>query len=247
MSALFTYLLRLADDRLILSHRLGEWSSRAPDLEEDIALTNIGLDLLGHARSLYQYAAEVEGAGRDEDLLAFHRDEREFFNLVLVEQPNGSFADTIARQFLFDAFQLPQWKALMVSSNERLAGIAAKAHKEAQYHLRHSRSWLVRLGDGTDLSHDRMQKALIRVWRYSAELFWSDEVESSLPEVAALPETLRSEWLATVTAAIADATLAIPDTPSTLLSGRTGIHSEPLGRILAEMQYLPRMHPEAVW
>lgn len=247
MSPLLTYLLRLADDRLILSHRLGEWSSRAPDLEEDIALTNIGLDLLGHARALYQYAAEVEGAGRTEDHLAFHRDEREFLNLVLVEQPNGSFADTIARQFAFDAFQLPQWQAMKSSRDQRLAAIAAKAEKEAKYHLRHSRSWLVRLGDGTEISHDRMQRALDRIWRYTAELFWSDEVEASLPDVATNPGTLRDEWLATVTATVAEATLDLPDTPSTLLSGRTGIHSEPLGRILAEMQYLPRMHPEAVW
>lgn len=247
MSALFTYLLRLADDRLILSHRLGEWSSRAPDLEEDIALTNIGLDLLGHARALYQYAAEVEGEGRSEDDLAFHRDEREFFNLVLVEQPNGNFADTIARQFLFDAFQLPQWRMLKDSTDARLAAIAAKAEKEAQYHLRHSRSWLVRLGDGTEISHDHMQRALIRIWRYSAELFWSDDIEAALPGVAVVPSDLEEEWTATVEEAVLEATLTMPDAAATRLSGRTGVHSEPLGRILAEMQYLPRMHPEAVW
>ncbi len=247
MKPLFVYLLRLGDDRLILSHRLAEWSSRAPDLEEDIALTNIGLDLLGHARSLYQYAGAVEGAGRGEDQLAFHRDEREFFNLVLVEQPNGSFADTIARQFLFDAFQLPQWRELAGSTDEQLAAIAAKAEKEAQYHLRHSRAWLVRLGDGTERSRHLMQKALIRVWRYAEELFWSDEVEEALAGIAVVPESLRDEWTSTVTSGIAEAGLELPATASTRLSGRTGIHSEPLGRILAEMQYLPRMHPEAVW
>lgn len=247
MTALVTYLLRLADDRLILSHRLGEWAAKAPDLEEDIALTNIGLDLLGHARSLYQYAASIEGSGRDEDSLAFLRTEREFFNLVLVEQPNGNFADTIARQFFFDAFQLPQWHALIDSGDAQISAIAAKAEKEARYHLRHSRAWLVRLGDGTDESHAKMQAAVDAMWRYTDELFWSDEVEAALPGVAVDPEMLKTAWSASVTAALADANLTLPTTPATRLSGRTGVHSEPLGRILAEMQYLPRMHPGAVW
>jgi ring-1,2-phenylacetyl-CoA epoxidase subunit PaaC len=171
------WVLRLGDDNLVLAHRLGEWISRAPELEEDIALANIAIDHLGQARALLTHAGALEGQGRSEDDLAMLRTEREFTNLLLVEQPNGDFATTMARQLLLDAYQVPLWEALTASSDEVLAGIAAKALKEARYHLRHSSGWVIRLGDGTDESHDRMQRAVDLMWRFTGEMFVMDDVD----------------------------------------------------------------------
>jgi ring-1,2-phenylacetyl-CoA epoxidase subunit PaaC len=246
---LVTYLLRLADDNLVLSQRLGELVSWMPELEEDIAIANLSLDHLGQARGLYAYASEVEGAGRDEDALAMTRSEREFVNAVLVEQPNGDFAHTIARQLLVDAFQVPLYQALSVSADKTLAGIAQKAEKESRYHLEYSSTWMIRLGDGTDLSHDRAQAALDTMWPYAADLFAADEVEAELAGtgVAVDPTTLRSTFDATVEDVVERATLRMPTDPYGRTGGRGGMHTEHLGHLLAEMQSLHRAHLGAEW
>ena len=246
---LFTYLLRLADDHLILGQRLGERCGHAPTLEEDIGLANIGLDLIGQARTLYTYAGEVEGLGRDEDRLAFLRYERDYANALLVEQPNGDFAVTIVRQLLFSAFMLPYWRALQGSSDATLAAIAGKAVREAEYHVRHSAEWVIRLGDGTPESHRRSQEALERLWPYSGELFEMDETTSALAEAGVAPDAtaLRDGWNATLDRVLAEATLARPKDGWMQTGGRAGRHSEHLGHILSEMQYLQRTYPNASW
>ncbi len=246
---LFEYLLRLGDSSLILGQRLSEWCGHGPELEEDIALINIALDLIGQARSLLTYAGEVEGRGRDEDVLAFLRDGTDYRNLLLVEQPNQDFAYTIARQFLFDAFHLEQQRALMGSRDETLAAIAGKSVKEVTYHLRHSSEWLVRLGDGTPLSHDKMQTALDDLWMYSGEMFEMDALEAALVEAGVAPDraALRPAWEARVAAVIEEATLQRPDDGWMQSGGLRGRHSEHLGHILAEMQHLQRAHPGAQW
>lgn len=248
-STLVTYLLRLADDNMVLSQRLGELVSWMPELEEDIAIANLSLDHLGQARSLYAYAAEVEGAGRDEDDLAMTRSEREFMNTVLVEQPNGDFAHTIARQLLVDAFQVPMYRALSASSDETLAGIAQKAEKESRYHLEYSSTWMIRLGDGTDLSHDRAQAALDAIWPYAADLFAADKVEAELVAsgVAVDPTSLRDSFDANIAEVVERATLRLPVDPYGRTGGRTGMHTEHLGHLLAEMQSLHRAHLGAEW
>ena len=248
-TAVSTYALRLGDDPLVLAQRLSAWSSRAHDLEEDIALTNIGLDLLGQARSLLTYAGETEGKGRTEDDLAFLREEREFTNCQLVEQPNGDFAQTIARQLYFSTWQLALWEALLSSADETIAAIAGKAVKEADYHRDHAVQWTLRLGDGTEESHRRMQAGLDRLWPFVAELFESDEVEQSLVAagVAADASALRPDWDAFVDGVIAEATLTRPSDPWTATGGRRGMHTESLGYLLAEMQHLHRSHPGATW
>ncbi|HVE99192.1 MAG TPA: 1,2-phenylacetyl-CoA epoxidase subunit PaaC [Mycobacteriales bacterium] len=244
-----TYALRLGDDALVLAQRLSAWSSRAHDLEEDIALTNIGLDLLGQARSLLTYAGEVEGAGRTEDDLAYLREEREFVNCQLVEQPNGDFAQTVARQLYFSTWQLALWEALLGSADETLAAVAGKAVKEADYHRDHAVQWTLRLGDGTPESHDRMQAGLDRLWPFVGELFEVDEVESSLVAagVAVDSAALRPSWDGFVDGVLAEATLTRPSDPWTATGGRRGIHSESFGYLLAEMQHLHRSHPGATW
>ena len=249
MNPLVTYLLRLGDDNLILAQRLGELVSWMPELEEDIAVANLSLDHLGQARALYTHAGEVEGAGRDEDAFAMRRDEREFYNSVLVEQPNGDFAQTIARQLLVDAYQVPLYGALTASNDEQLAGIAAKALKEATYHLRYSARWTTRLGDGTEESHLRMQAGLDAMWPFASDLFATDDVEAELQASGVVPdyEPVRDEWGATVAEVIGTATLDIPADSYQRTGGRTGFHTEHLGHVLPEMQSLHRANAGAEW
>jgi ring-1,2-phenylacetyl-CoA epoxidase subunit PaaC len=248
-AAISTYALRLGDDVLVLAQRLSAWSSRGPDLEEDIALTNIGLDLLGQARSLLTYAGEAEGRGRDEDALAYLREEREFTNLLLVEQPNGDFAHTIARQLLFSTYQLALWEGLQDSADAQLAGVAGKAVKEADYHRDHAVQWVLRLGDGTEESHRRMQAGLEAMWPYAAELFEVDDVERELvvAGVAVDASNLRAGWDAFVDRVLAEATLTRPTDEWAPSGGRRGMHTESFGYLLAEMQHLHRSHPGATW
>jgi ring-1,2-phenylacetyl-CoA epoxidase subunit PaaC len=233
----------------VLGHRLSEWCGHAPMLEEDIALANIALDLIGQARPLYAYAAELEGEGRNEDKLAYLRDASQYRNVLLVEQPNGDFAVTIVRQFLYAAFMAPFWRLLAGSRDATFAAIAAKAEKEAAYHLRHSAEWLIRLGDGTPESHARAQAALDELWMYTGELFEADAIERGLIErgVALDPQTLRPEWDETVDRVLGEATLKRPPDGWMQTGGRTGRHSEHLGFILADMQFLQRAYPGATW
>ena len=246
---LFEYALRLADDALLLGHRLSEWCGRAPTLEEDMALANIGLDLIGQARSLYAYAGKVEGAGRDEDRLAYLREGREYRNLLLVELPNGDFAQTIVRQLLYAAVMVPFWERLQGSKDQTLAAIAAKSVKEARYHLRHAAEWVIRLGDGTEESRDRTVAALDELWPWTGELFEQDAAEWALVEagVAVDRAALKPAWDATVDRVLAEATLARPQDGWMQTGGRRGVHTEHLGYILAELQHLQRSHPGAVW
>ena len=247
--ALFLYTLRLADNALILGHRLSEWIGHAPLLEEELALGNVALDLIGQARALYAYAGAIEGKGRDEDRLAYLRDAPEFRNVLLVEQPRGHFAHTIVRQFLYSAFMHPFWCALTRSRDTTLAAIAAKAEKEAAYHLRHASEWLIRLGDGTAESHRRAQAALDDLWPYAGEMFESDKVDEALiaQGIAADPTPLGAEWQRRADAILAEATLAQPAGTWTQTGGRSGRHSEHLGHLLAEMQFLQRAYPGATW
>jgi ring-1,2-phenylacetyl-CoA epoxidase subunit PaaC len=250
VNALSTYTLRLGDDALVLSHRLAEWSSRAPDLEEDIALTNIALDLLGQARSLLSYAGEVEGDGRDEDDLAYLRDERQFLNCQLVEQPNEDFGVTIARQLYFATYQRLLYEQLERSNDETLAAIATKASKEVAYHCDHAELWTERLGDGTEESNRRMQRGIDRLWAYTYELFEQDETANRLVAqgVAVDVQQLREPWSNHINAVLGRATLTPPEeTTWRPTGGRTGIHTESLGHMLAEMQNLHRAHPGATW
>lgn len=236
-----------ADDALILGHRLSEWTGHAPMLEEELALANMGLDLIGQARELYAMAGAAEGAGHDEDQLAYLRDARQYRNLLLVEQPNGDFAATIARQFLYIAFADPWWRATMASSDPNLAAIAAKAEKETAYHLRHSAEWLIRLGDGTDESHTRAQAALDQLWPYTGELFEPENPDLVAQGVCPDPPGLRPTWDKTVDGILAEATLSRPTARSVLRGGRAGRHTEHLGHILSDLQYLQRSFPSATW
>ena len=248
--ALATYALRLGDDALVLAQRLGGWIARAPQLEEDVALANIALDLLGQARALLTYAGEVEGAGRTEDDLAYLRDERDFLNLQLVERPNDDFGVTIARQLVFSTWQLALFQGLVDSSDETIAGVAGKAVKEVAYHRDHATQWVLRLGDGTEESHRRMQAGLATVWPYVAELFATDELEQGLVRdgVAVDVSALRPGWEAYVGRVLDEATLAVPDdVPAIPGGGRRGVHTEAMGYLLAEMQHLHRSHPGASW
>src|SRR6201989_1931316 len=209
---LVLYALRRADDALILGHRLSEWCGHAPMLEEDMALANMGLDLLGQARELYSYAARVEGKGNDEDKFAYLRDVRQYRNLLLLEQPNGDFARTMVRQFFYSAFADPYWRTKMASSDATLAAIAAKSEKESAYHLRHSSEWIVRLGDGTDESHARAQTAIDDLWAFTGEIVAVDDAERALIEtgVAIDPAALKPQWLKIITGVVAEATLSLP-------------------------------------
>lgn len=243
------YVLALADDTLVAAQRLGEWVASAPVLEEDVALANIGLDLLGQARSLLTHAGALEGRGRDEDALAYFRDERDFLNVHLVERDNGDFAVTMARLLILSAYLQELWAALRSSTDETLAAIAAKAVKEAAYHVDHARLWVLRLGDGTDESHRRMQAGIDAEWPFAEELFGDGFVDAALVEsgVAVRPSTLRDAWLARVAGVVAEATLTLPDVPPAVTGGRRGIHTEQMGYLLAEMQHLARSHPGASW
>jgi ring-1,2-phenylacetyl-CoA epoxidase subunit PaaC len=252
-SALTAYALALGDDALILAHRCGEWISNAPQLEEDVALANIGLDLLGQARTLLTYAGEVEGGadgkGRSEDDLAYLRDERRFTNVQLVELPNQDYAVTTARLLAFSTYQLALYEGLTASTDATLAAIAAKAVKEVAYHRDHATSWVVRLGDGTDVSHDRMQAGLERVWPYIGELFDASWIETALVEhgVAVDVRALRPGWEEYVRGVLDESTLAWPEVAQRPTGGRRGIHTEAMGYLLAEMQHLHRSHPGARW
>lgn len=247
--ALFEYLLRLADNCLILSQRLSEWCAHGPVLEEDIALTNVALDLLGHARFWLSYAGEVEGAGRDEDQLAFLRDAGAFRNVLLVEQPNGDYAMTTARQFYFDTWHLHLLKALQASSDRRVSEIAQKAAKEVTYHLERSTDWVIRLGDGTDESHARMQHAADDLWMYTGELFEMDDIDRAMIDcgVGVDLESLHPLWMEHVQKTFAEATLTVPSGKWMQSGGKHGIHTERLGYLLAEMQFLQRAYPGAQW
>ncbi len=243
------YVLRRADDALILGHRLSEWCGHAPMLEEDMALANMGLDLIGQARSLFAYAAEIEAAGRSEDAYAFLRDIRGYGNLLLVEQPNGDFARTITRQFFYAAFIDPYWRAMTASRDATLAAIAAKAEKESAYHLRHSAEWMIRLGDGTDESHRRAQDAVDTLWPFTGEMFEVDVAERALIEdgVIADPDAIRAGWQAMVADILAQATLTLPGSGWMQRGGRDGHHGEHLGHLLSEMQFMQRSFPGASW
>jgi ring-1,2-phenylacetyl-CoA epoxidase subunit PaaC len=245
--ALVGFALRRADDALVLGHRLSEWCGHAPVLEEDLALANLALDLIGQARSLYALAAEVEDAGHNEDFFAYLRRERDYRNLLLVEQPNGDFAVTIARQFLYSAFVDPWWRATTASTEPRLAAIAAKAEKESAYHLRHSAEWLIRLGDGTEESHRRAQAALELFWPYTGEMFEPEAAGLVAAGVCTDPPALRVGWNAMVEKILAQATLQRPRDGWMQSGGREGRHSEHLGHLLTELQYLQRAHPGATW
>jgi len=247
--ALFSYLLRLGDTSLVLGQRLAEWVGHSPALEEDLGLANLSLDLVGQARLLLTYAGEVEGKGRDEDALAFLRDAPEFVNLTLAEQLNGDFGRTIVRQFLLDAWQLEVYEGLLQSNDPRLAGIAAKAIKETRYHFRFSSGWVVRLGDGTEESHQRVQAALSDLWRFTTELFVADEVDTALAASGVAPDltVLQPRWLARVDEVLKEATLARPAPIAYQWHGKRGVHTEHLGHMLAEMQHLQRTYPGAQW
>lgn len=244
------YLLGLADDALVYAQRLGEWLTRAPQIEEDMALGNVGLDLLGQARALLTRAGELEGAGRDEDDLAYLRDEREFRNVHLVEQPRGDFGQEMARMLWFASYQHELYAALITSADEVLAGVAGKAIKEVAYHRDHAGQWVIRLGDGTAESHARMQAGLEAVLPYLAELFDDDaaSVRAAEAGIGVLPSTLHDAAVAHVAAVVEQATLTLPDDSRwRSRGGREGIHSQPMGYLLAEMQHIHRSHPGAKW
>lgn len=247
--SLFVYLLRLADNSLVLGQQLGAWVGKGPELEEEMALANFALDYIGQARMFYSLAAEVEGKGRSEDDLAFLRDGMDFHNILLVEQPNGDFATTIARHFYFESFYQFQLAALTRSSEPRLAEIAVKAEKENHYHLHHARQWLLRLGDGTDESHQRMQFAIDELWRFTGEMFAADGIDrwAAKSGIGADPAELHDEWSEFLTSALAEATLVKPDQEWMASGGKQGKHTEHLGYLLAEMQFLQRAYPAATW
>lgn len=247
--ALIEYCLRLGDNSLILGHRISEWCGHGPILEEDIALTNIALDLVGQARTLLTYAGEVEEKGRTEDDLAYLRQVREYRNCLLLEQENGDFARTIVRQFLFDSYHVPFLEALRSSTDTTLAAFAEKSLKEATYHLRHSSEWMIRLGDGTEESKTRVQGALNELWMYSGELFETDEVESVLQKEKIAPnmDAIKKTWNTNVAGILELATLTQPEAGWMQSGGRTGKHSELLGYILAELQYVQRSYPGCEW
>jgi ring-1,2-phenylacetyl-CoA epoxidase subunit PaaC len=249
MNSLFEYILRIGDDSLILGHRMSEWCGHGPILEEDIAMTNISLDLIGQATTLLAYAGQVEGKGRNEDALAFLRFDRDYHNLLLVEQPNGDFGMTMMRQFLFDAFRKPYYERLQFSTNKQLAAIAEKSLKETKYHLKHSSEWVIRLGDGTDESHSRIQDSLNTLWRYTSELFYSDEVDVEMQKAGVAPNMAEvfEDWKKTVDAVLDEATLQIPTNNWKQEGGRKGMHSEHFGYILTELQYMQRAYPNMEW
>src|SRR4051812_38706297 len=246
---LVLYALRRADDALILGHRLSEWCGHAPMMEEDMALANMGLDLLGQARELYSYSAKVEANGNDEDKFAYLRDVGQYRNLLLLEQPNGDFARTMARQFFYSVFADLYWRAMMNSGDATLAAIAAKSEKESAYHVRHCSEWMVRLGDGTEESHRRAQNAIDDLWAYTGEMFEADHSENGLIDagVAVDPATLRAQWLGTISGVLHEATLTLPKSEWMQQGGRSGRHSEHLGHLLSALQSMQRTFPGATW
>ncbi len=247
--AVLAYVLRLADNVLILAQRMIELVTAEPELEEELANANFALDFIGQARMLYTYAAELEGVGRSEDDLAFMRDGNEFRNLLLNEQPNGHFGDSIVRQYLFEAFYVHLLDALTQCEDPRIAEIAARAIKEVRYHLRHISHWLIRLGDGTDDSHQRVQASLDELWRFTGEMFTNDEVDIAIRDAVAGPDldAIAVQWRHDVEGVIAEATLKLPEDQWMASGGKQGQHSEHLGFLIAEMQFLQRSYPGATW
>ena len=246
---LFDYLLRLADNALLTGQRLGEWVGKGPQLEEEMAFANFALDYIGQARLLYGYAGTVEGKGHSEDDLAFLRDGIDFHNVLLVEQPNGNFADTIARLFLFESFYRLQLAGLEASSDATLRAFAVRAGKEIRYHCRHVRQWLLRLGDGTDESHGRIQAGIDNLWRYSGELFIPDDVEQQAAVDGLGPDVaeLQAPWHQEVSHALQASTLKVPEWGWMATGGKSGEHTEHLGYMLADMQFMQRAYPGATW
>lgn len=246
---LFEYCLQLGDNSLILAQRLGEWCGHGPILEVDIAMTNIALDLLGQTRSYFQYAAEVEGKGRDEDKLAFMREEREYKNALLLEQPNEDFAYTIARQFFFDTFHLLFLEKMVDSADEQLAAIAAKSLKEVKYHFRFSGDWMRRLGDGTEESHQKIQQAVDDLWIFTGEFFKPTELEEKMAAagIGVDVSSLKAGFDYHLQEVFEDAKLTIPDYEPTQYGGKEGRHSEYLGHLLTDLQYMQRTYPNMTW
>lgn len=246
---LYEYTLRMADDSLILGHRVSEWCGHGPILEEDIALTNIALDLVGQATNLLEYAATLSETKKTADDLAFLRFDRDYRNLLLVEQPNEDFAYTLTRQFFFDLFRKYFFEKLTQSADSILAAIAEKSLKETKYHLKHSSEWMIRLGDGTDESHERVTNAVNDLWRFTDELFFMDEVDEALikENIAVDLAEIKKVWLQHLTEIFAEATLTIPESKWQQKGGRTGMHSEHLGYLLAEMQFMQRAYPGMEW
>lgn len=247
--ALFEYCLRIGDNSLVLGHRVSEWCGHGPILEEDIALTNIALDLVGQSRTLLTYAGDIEGKGRTEDDLAYLRQVVDYRNCLLAEQENGDFARTIVRQFLFDSYNALFLEELQNSADETLAAYATKSLKEAAYHVRHSSEWMIRLGDGTAESKKRTQAALDELWMYSGELFEMDETEKTLQKANIAPDSkaIYEKWTANVSKILEMATLQLPENGWMQSGGRTGKHSELLGYVLAELQYVQRSYPNCEW
>lgn len=248
MSSLFTYTLRIADSSLILGQRMSEWCSNGPTLEEDIAMSNISLDMFGQANGFYQYAAQLDGT-KSADELAFRRNEREFFNHQLVEQENGNFGTTMVRNFLHDVFNFLFYTELSKSKDETLSALASKSLKEVKYHLRHSSNWLIRLGDGTGESNTKAQEALEELWMYTGELFEMDNLDAELLNsgIAVDNSALKSEWDRMVNKTLVKAKLTRPEDAYMATGGKKGLHTEYLGFILSEMQFLQRAYPDAKW
>lgn len=250
MSApLFNALLELADDHLILGHRVSEWCGHAPLLEEDLAMPNMALDMIGAARSLYTYAGEIEGEGRDEDQLAYLRYDREYKNCLLVERPNEDFAHTMLKQLYFAAFMHPYWEAALQSSDETVRGIAGKSVKEVAYHIRHAGEWVVRLGDGTEESAQRMQDAVTELHPYVEELFQMSADAQAAADSGTLPdrEAMRTQWTNTISNVFDQAKLTMPEVEYPQLGGRTGHHGEEMGHLLSDLQYMQRAYPNMSW
>ena len=248
-NSLFQFVLTLADDALILGHRLSEWAYRAPFLEEDIALSNISLDMFGRANMLLEYATNMQGQKATPDELAFKRNEREYYNHLLCEQPNGHFGETILRQFLFDSFYSLFLEELAKSSDIELSAIAKKSIKEVTYHFRHSSQWVIRLGAGTEESHNKMNMALNKLWQFTEEFFIMDEIDKKMlkKKIGVNRQALKSKWIKKVDDILKEATLEKPKDIHMLLGGKKGIHTEHLGHILSDMQYLQRAYPDAKW
>ena len=247
--ALVKYILRLADNSLILGHRISEWCGHGPVLEQDIAMTNIALDLIGEARNYYQYAAKVENKNNSEDDLAYMRDPMEYYNILLVEQPNGDFAHTIARQYFFDVFHYLLLEELQLSKDKQLSAIAEKSLKEVIYHKKWSGEWILRLGDGTDESHNKMQEAINDLWNFTGEMFLMDHIDELMVKEKKGVDVakLQSNWLATIKTQVSQATLSLPGTSWVQKGGKQGVHSEHLGFILADLQYMQRTYPGQTW
>ena len=249
MEHTYKFLLRIGDDSLILGQRLAELCGHGPILEEDIALTNISLDLIGQATNIYTYAAQLEGKGRDADALAFLRLEHQYLNAILVEQPNGNFADTLVRQFFFDVYRKLLFEQLLTSTDKQIAAIAEKSLKETRYHLKHSSEWVIRLGDGTEQSKERAQFAILDLWRYTDELFYMDETEIQLAKAGVIPnlKDLKPLWMEQVLSVLNLATLKLPENQGFFGAGRQGRHSEHMGFLLAQLQYMQRVYPNMQW